>query len=243
MIRIIRNIKDFLLYLPLTMVFSPFNKIFIFLYHYNKLIKWVNANKKTIPYSDFYSPGRTHSKRDKYYDYLSDNLGIVDSQICFLEFGVAAGASFNWWLKKNEHPNSCFFGFDTFEGLPESWNGLYTKGDMAYQMPNINDPRALLSKGLFQDTLYPFISQNIPQINNSQKRIIHLDADLYSATAFVLAAMYPLIKNGDIIMFDEFNVATSEFKAYFEFINNYYVTLKPIAAANNFHHVAFEVII
>ncbi len=241
MIRIIRNAKDFLLFLPLTLVFQPFGKLFSFLYHYNLLIKWVNKHKKEITYSDFYSPGRTHSKRAAYYDHINNNLGLKEINIAYLEFGVAGGASFNWWLTANSNSQSNFYGFDTFEGLPESWNGLYAKGDMAYQIPNVDDKRAQFFKGLFQDTLVGFLENNKETIVQSEKRIIHLDADLYSATAFALACLYPFLKKGDLILFDEFNVATSEFKAYHEFVNNFYVQLKPVAAANNFHHVAFEV--
>ena len=86
------------------------------------------------------------------------------------EFGVAGGYSFTWWLQKNESPESRFFGFDTFEGLPEKWGG-FEKGSMAYAMEslNITDSRASLYKGLFQDTLIPFLekydNQNRMQAN------------------------------------------------------------------------------
>jgi len=242
MIKLIRNAKDFLLFLPITLIFKPFGKLFSFLYHYNLLITWVRKNKKQVHYSDFYSPGRTHAKRDAYYQHLNQNLQLQNSKIAYLEFGVAGGASFNWWLGNNTNPESFFYGFDTFEGLPESWNGLYAKGDMAYQIPTVNDTRAAFFKGLFQDTLVYFLEEHKHQVKAADKRIVHLDADLYSATAFALACLYPFLKKGDIILFDEFNVATSEFKAYHEFVNNFYVELKPLAAANNFHHVAFEVV-
>ena len=42
-------------------------------------------------------------------------------------------------------------------------------------------------------------------------------------------------------MFDEFSVAMHEFKAFDEFVNNFYIKLVPIAAVNNFYQIAFEV--
>jgi ASC-1-like (ASCH) protein len=68
-----------------------------------------------------------------------------------------------------------------------------------------------------------------------------MDADLYSATIFTLSQLYPYIKKGDIILFDEFNVPLHEFKAYKEFIEAFYIKLKPVAAVNNFYQTAFVV--
>ena len=69
-----------------------------------------------------------------------------------------------------------------------------------------------------------------------------MDADLYSATIYVLTAIAPFLKKGDIIFFDEFAVPTHEFKAYYEFVQSYYFDLELIAAANNYYFVAFKVI-
>jgi O-methyltransferase len=55
-----------------------------------------------------------------------------------------------------------------------------------------------------------------------------MDADLYSATIFTLSQLYPFLHKGDIIMFDEFNVAMHEFKAYDEFTSNFYINLSPL---------------
>jgi hypothetical protein len=68
-----------------------------------------------------------------------------------------------------------------------------------------------------------------------------MDADLYSATLFALSQLYPFLRKGDIILFDEFNVPMHEFKAYKEFTASFYVKLKPVAAVNNFYQAAFVV--
>ena len=132
-----------------------------------------------------------------------------------------------------------FYGFDTFEGLPEDW-GLFAKGDMQSGIPQIDDKRGLFIKGIFQDTLHEFIQEHSPVFKNKRK-VIHMDADLFTATLFALSQLYPYLQKGDIIMFDEFNVSTHEFMAYRLFTECFYIKLRPISALNNFYHAAFEV--
>ena len=68
-----------------------------------------------------------------------------------------------------------------------------------------------------------------------------LDADLYSATMYVLATLAPHLKKGDVIFFDEFSVPTQEFKAYQDFVKSFHLPMELIAAANNYYFVAFKV--
>jgi hypothetical protein len=68
-----------------------------------------------------------------------------------------------------------------------------------------------------------------------------LDADLYTATLFALTSLAPYLKEGDIILFDEFVVPTHEFMAYKNFIESYYFDLELIGAANNYYFTAFKV--
>lgn len=202
---------------------------------------WIYANKKQFLYSDFFSPIRNYEKRYRLYDFVMNHFKMHTTQIIYLEFGVASGASFKWWLHNNKHEHSLFFGFDTFEGLPEDWGGFYSKGDMSSDVPKMEDKRGTFLKGLFQNTLCPFLNSNRNILLADSTRIIHMDADLYSATAFTLSQLYPFLKKGDIILFDEFNVAVHEFKAYKEFVDNFYIKLKPLGAVNNFYQTAFMV--
>jgi hypothetical protein len=238
---IVKFLKDFLLFFPVTIIFKPLSKAFLFLAYFNKLVFWIQRNKKAFLSSDHYSPVRDYNKRYQLYQFIADNENLAGKEIVYLEYGVAAGASFNWWLKTNTHPDSRFFGFDTFEGLPEKWGSFYDKGDMRFEMPEINDPRGKYIKGLFQDTLPGFIEDQKDQLKSQATRVILMDADLYSATIFTLSQLFPVLKKGDIIMFDEFSVAMHEFKAFLEFTGNFYIKLKPIAAVNNFYQVGFRV--
>jgi hypothetical protein len=167
------------------------------------------------------------------------HFNLAEEPLTYFEFGVASGASLKWWQDANKNEASRFFGFDTFTGLPESWGGFYLQGDMKHDVPVTSDKRVEYVKGLFQDTLNRFIDNQKEFLLLPRRKLIHLDADLYSASIFTLSQLYPYIKKGDIILFDEFNVPLHEFKAYLEFTGAFYKKLKPVAAVNNFYQTAF----
>jgi hypothetical protein len=201
----------------------------------NKFSKWINANKK-IEFNDF--PGKwNYFKRYELYKWVI-NKEDLNGPINYMEFGVASGESFKWFLEQNKNAESKFYGFDTFDGLPEDW-GPYKKGAFSNQNkpPEVNDKRAMFFTGLFQQTLPPFLKQ----LNTKARNVIMLDADLYSATLYTLTSLAPFLKKGDIIFFDEFAVPTHEFKAYLDFTQSYYLNLELIGAANNYYFTAFKV--
>lgn len=241
MIKLVKFVKDALLAFPVTLLFQPFSKLFLTLSYFNKLSLWVRKNKAILLYSDFYTPLRNYEKRFQLYRFLLDHFKLKDEPLTYLEYGVASGASFKWWLQNNSHQGSQFFGFDTFEGLPENWGSFYKKGDMSSAIPAVDDNRAQFIKGLFQDTLNGFIKKQKDILASPKRLVVHMDADLYSATAFVLPMLYPFLKKDDIITFDEFSVPMHEFKAFHEFTSNFYIKLKPVAAVNNFYQTAFVV--
>jgi O-methyltransferase len=240
-LKIIKFLKDFLLWSGILSLLSVFNHLFFFIRNFNVLRLWITrSNREKLLINDFYSWKRDYPKRYKLYDAVSDHFGLERKELLYLEFGVASGSSFVWWMKKNNHPGSLFRGFDTFEGLPEDWGG-YKKGDMAFNQMELTDDRAAFFRGIFQVSLHPFIELNKPVLTGKLK-VIHLDADLFSSTIFVLSQLYPYLQKGDIIFFDEFNVANHEFLAFKIFTESFYVKLRPVGAVNNFYQTAFEVI-
>jgi O-methyltransferase len=237
---IIKFTKDFLLATRLLQLLQPFNRLFGFIYNFNLLTSWVHKNKKAqMLTSDFYRPVRRYDDRLKSFEAIAEHYKLKETPVCYLEFGVAHGGSFKWWLNTCKNPDSKFHGFDTFEGLPESW-GVFAKGDMHSPIPEVNDNRATFYKGIFQDTLNGFLDSHSTEMRRHRK-LIHMDADLFTATLFALSQLYPYLQKGDIIMFDEFNVYDHEFMAYRLFTECFYMNLKPISAQNNFYHTAFEV--
>jgi len=232
---IIRFLKSTFIRLRLHGLFSWSTGILQQITWMTRLSKWACLNKKVV-FNDF--PSRwDYNKRFDLYKYIAEKE-ILNLDINYLEFGVADGHSFNWWMNANTHIASRFYGFDTFTGLPENF-GPYKKGtfDTGNKMPAIEDDRGKFYQGLFQQTLPPFLKG----FDNSKKLIVMLDADLYTATLFTLTSLAPFLKKDDIIFFDEFVVPTHEFMAYQQFINAYYFDLELIGAANNYYFVAFKV--
>ena len=200
-----------------------------------RLSKW-SATHPGIAMNDFPSKW-DYSKRYNLYSYFIDKEGLEEA-INYLEFGVANGESFNWWMTQNNHPESRFYGFDTFTGLPEDF-GHFKKGTFATEnnLPVIKDGRGKFYQGLFQQTLPGFLKT----FNSTRKTVIMLDADLYTATLYTLYSLTPFLKKGDIILFDEFVVPTHEFKAYTDYVLSSYVNLEFIGAANNYYFAGFRV--
>ncbi len=239
-LRVVKFVKDFLLASRLLQFFQPFNKLFAFIYQFNLLTSWVHKHKNDkMLMNDFYRVKRHYDDRYLSFEKIVGQYKLNDIPVSYLEFGVASGHSIKWWLQHCGNPASRFYGFDTFEGLPEDW-GTFSKGDMSAAIPQVNDMRASFIKGIFQDTLCGFLNEHGPSIKNTRK-VIHMDADLFSATLFALSQLYPYLQKGDIIMFDEFNVYAHEFRAYRLFTECFYIKLRPISAQNNFYHAAFEV--
>lgn len=203
------------------------------------LAKWVAKQPKNGIYKDRFSLFRNYDRRYNLYEFVIDKENLKNEDLIYLELGVCTGASFRWWMKNNFNHNSRFYGFDTFEGLPESWGIFFKSGDMQSKSPELTDERGEFIKGLFQDTL-PIFLKNNEQLKHKRK-VIHLDADLFSSTIFSLAVLYPYLQKGDILFFDEFNVPNHEFLAYKIFTESFYVNLELLGYVNNYYQTSFIV--
>lgn len=234
---IIRKTKSLFMKWRLHGIVEPFTGLLLNAYHMSKLSKWRQQTKVT-GYNDWYQGSWDYSRRINLYEAVSKQENLKDSPIDYFEFGVCGGHSFKWWLEHNTNTQSNFYGFDTFEGLPEDF-GPFSKGTMAVALEslNITDPRAAFYKGLFQDTLIPFLES----YQNGKKKLIHMDADLFSATIFSLSQLYRFLNDGDIILFDEFAVPKHEFMAFKIFTESFYVNYEVIGAANNYLFVAVKI--
>lgn len=211
-------------------------RIFSFFSHLAELSKWISIHKNECN-NDFYTSKFNYAKREELYEYLITEY-VLDTSIDYFEFGVSKGASFKWWINRIKDEDAKFYGFDTFTGLPEDW-GRFKKGDMANgnTPPEISDSRHKFYQGLFQQTLLPFLSE----YNTTKRKVIHMDADIYSATLYVLTLFSSFIKSGDILIFDEFNVPLHEFKAFKEWVSSFYIEYKVVGGVNNFYQTAIMI--
>lgn len=124
-----------------------------------------------------------------------------------LEFGVASGLT----VKKL---NDCFngtrtiHGFDSFNGLPEDWRHNYPAGTFACELPEVPE-NIILHVGLFQDTLKGFLEATPGNIG-----FLHLDADLYSSTDYVLRQLEDRLVSGSLVFYDELVYPSHDFKEH-----------------------------
>jgi hypothetical protein len=201
------------------------------------LARWISRQEKAA-LNDFFSPFRDYSKRYLLYQHVVDTVNLKNEPVDYLEFGVFQGSSLKWWVSNCTNADSRFYGFDTFEGLPEDW-GMYKKGEMNANIPKVDDARVQFVQGLFQSSVPGFLAK--PNLRNEKRKIIHLDADLFSSTLFALTSLAPYLRKGDLLFFDEFNVPNHEFFAFKIFSESYYVKTKLVGAVNNYFQVALMI--
>lgn len=147
-------------------------------------------------------------------DMIDNAVRLADPTGLFLEFGVASGRTIRKIAEIHQGP---VYGFDSFEGLPESWYTGYEAG--TFSRPNLPEvpSNVTLVKGWFNETLPDFLERHTESVS-----FINIDCDLYSSTSFVLTALSSRIAPGCVIQFDElFNYPgwkNHEYKALQEFI-------------------------
>jgi O-methyltransferase len=238
-IRIISLLKGFFFLLKPGIFLGFISSPFIFIGNSLKLSRWIaNQRKNKLPFDDYFKIFRNYEERFKLHEFVINSENLKNTQIDYLEFGVAEGISFKWWLKANQNVKSRFFGFDTFEGLPQDW-GIFKKGEMAPNELRFQDNRYKFIKGLFQLTLPEFLKDT--EFHPTIKKVVHLDADLFSSTLFVLATIHPILNPHDILIFDEFCVPNHEFFAFRIFEESFNIKYETIAAFNNYLQVAFKI--
>jgi O-methyltransferase len=232
---LIRKIKALFSRFKLHIFFKPFEGILLNVVYLSRLSRWIAKTPKG-KFNDFYNRKVNYENRFQLHEFVV-NEEVKNQSIDYLEFGVASGIAFKWWVEKNKNPETRFYGFDVFTGLPEDF-GVMKKHhyDTEGITPKIDDDRVTFIKGLFQDSLPLFLED----YTSNQRKVIHMDADLYSSTLFVLTCLLPLLKKDDIIIFDEFGVPTHEFRAFSDIIHSYNLKFELLAAINNYLQIAIK---
>src|SRR5215831_1234547 len=123
-----------------------------------------------------------------------------------LEFGVFKGTTINHLARAA--PERHFFGFDSFEGLPEHWTGARyspVNFDRRGKKPRVPANVSLI-KGWFDATLPAFLAREMGRIG-----FIHVDCDIYASTKTVLELTVPRLMPGALVVYE-----LHEYKAFFE---------------------------
>ena len=179
-----------------------------------------------LAYKEWYLPRKAPvilDDRESVLEFAINHIG-KNSDVTYLEFGVASGWSMNLMSSKLSSPQTRLVGFDSFEGLPEDWvtsDGRAGSFDMGGRIPPIDDGRVTFVKGWFQNTVGEFL-ENL-RLTPGEKTLIHFDADLYSATLFLLSAFWWKITEYYFI-FDEFH--NEELIALYDFVSAYPVDIE-----------------
>jgi len=156
------------------------------------------------------------------------------------EFGVWKGESINFFARNC--PEARIFGFDSFEGLEEDWYGwrlpkssFSTNGKIPKHKSNVR-----LLKGLFEQTLPIFVNE----LKQEQIMILHMDADTYKPTRYVLELLIKNLYRGSIVIFDEYYGYTGwklhEFRAFQEIVSEFSIKYKYIGFSQR--QVAIEIL-
>ena len=189
-------------------------------------------------FDTLYAPGRPKSvfatgRKLELYDLVAKVIG--DRPLTYLEFGVHQGGSIHHIAKRFPDPMAKFVGFDSFEGLPESWGGL-DPGHFSTHgtIPVARDSRISFVKGWFQDTAGEYLSTNPA----SGPVLVHFDADLYSSTLFLMSTIWHHIPEY-YFLFDEYFPA--EIVAMYDFARAYPIEFELFAALEDERHWPFQV--
>jgi hypothetical protein len=169
---------------------------------------------------------------------LAVERATIDGLI--LEFGVYSGNTINYI--SGLVPNKTVYGFDSFQGLPETWRPGFPKG--AFLTPTIPEVRdnVELVVGWFDRTLPNFLDSK-PAKNVS---LVHVDCDLYSSTQVIFGQLKGRIVPGTIIVFDEYynypGWEAHEFRAFQEFVEANRVRYDYIGLVPGHQQVAVRII-
>lgn len=157
-----------------------------------------------------------------------------------LEFGVFSGGSINRMAA--QLPEKHIYGFDSFEGLPETWRPGFEKGAFrCTKLPEVRENVELIV-GWFNQTLPGFIEKH----QGEPLALLHVDCDLYSSTKTILSLLANCVVAGTIIVFDEYINYPSwrlhEYRAFQEFTTYKKVKYEYIGVVPSHQQVAVRIL-
>jgi hypothetical protein len=172
--------------------------------------------------------------RESIFELIADTAR--NRQVLYLEFGVFEGYSIKYWSELLSDPRAVLHGFDSFEGLPETWKEDHPKGRFARngRLPKIADNRVTFFKGWFDKTLADYA------LPPHEELIINIDCDLYSSSKCVLNRLKDSIRIGTWLYFDEFGSWDHEGRAFRELVEETNMRFEAVAESGAMWSVAFR---
>lgn len=201
----------------------------------------VNRNAQMFTTIRAYESAAIEKRTNRYDLYALVNERLANAAITYLEFGVWRGESLQAWTEFNTHCDSRFYGFDSFEGLPEVWDhgfGHSTEKqqfDLRGAVPAFADTRVALIKGWFQHTLRGFLRET----ELRHPIILHVDSDLHSSALYTLCTLDPFLEKGDVVIFDEYTSPSNEYLAWEEYKRAFMRKARCMAMSDLWSQVAF----
>ena len=129
-----------------------------------------------------------------------------------MEFGVWQGTTLK--IISDRFSNQTVWGFDSFEGLPETWfmksevdarRSQHLPGKFALDKKELQvivdqfaKRKVKLVPGWFNQSIVPWMNDNPGVV-----AFLHIDCDLYSSTLDILKLLNDRIVPGTVIVFDE----------------------------------------
>lgn len=136
----------------------------------------------------------------------------------YLEFGVYQGQTFvNAWRSAHVRgrPDMHFYAFDSFQGLPDPASsdldrggefhaGQYAAGRAEFERNlrrgGVDPERVTIVEGFYDESLRDLKPR---EIGLESASIVWIDCDLYSSTVSVLDFVTDLVRDGTVLLFDD----------------------------------------
>jgi len=172
-------------------------------------------------------------------DVLRHAVSQVSVDGLFMEFGVFQGNSLKFIASLTK---SAVYGFDSFEGLPDPWGFIMGKGTFSTNgaAPAKLPKNIEIEKGWFEESLPAFLTKH-----QEPCAFVHIDCDIYSSAKTVLELLRPRLKNGSVIVFDDyFNYIGWEkhiHKAFMEFVEKHSIKYEFMTFASSHCSVAVRI--
>jgi len=137
----------------------------------------------------------------------------------YLEFGVFRGSTFSYFyhLFKRYNMEVSMYAFDSFRGLPQpegidakAGHKQFSAGEFSCSEQDFIDrlsangvPRSAYTiiPGYFEESLTPELYS---RIDLTRAAILWIDCDLYESTKPVLRFIRPILRDGTLLIFDDY---------------------------------------